>query len=378
MVDYEMDTVIQRSNKYTMNNDRGEFFAEGDQVLKTTNKPQKIQFKSFYPYSGNLTFDGISKIDLSNQNQQTIDIFYGKSDILEIDKLEGEPVNLNFHRALAKIKFDITIGVGLSPANLKELKAQIQGMNTLGELDFNGNISNKRQIAPISLSIGDRGATAEVAIFPEESSADRSITFTIAGKELVWHIPPGKIFDKAKTYQMAVKLTDTKCYVWSTNENLEIIYSVGDNYPSPENPQGIVFWVDPTSNGKHGKAFHTNFGRTIWSHKKGLFNQTVHFFHGATDVKNGHVNTAKILTRHQEEAALYCTKIDGNWYLPAITELERLFSQPEIADCLPNQQDIWSSTEVSKEIALSYNTLSKNQNPLSKGGKNTVIPVSRF
>lgn len=385
MLDAEADTVLQKCNEYITNNEKGEFFAKKKDTFKETNISKRIQFKAFYPYSENALNENTYKINLTDQSKpQALDILYGKSDILEIkNNTENRGVNLSFSKALVQIKFDITIGVGLSPADLKNLKAEIHGLNTVGELDLNGNIINKTQIAPISLSIGDRGATAEVVIFPGESQINRKIIFLIGGKQLTWNIQENKVFDIPKTYYLNVKLTSTNCYIWDTDEDLKTIYSVGDYYPNQEESQGIVFWIEPGSNGQHGKIFSPKFGNEIWNHKEvGAKPMYVYYFYNATDPEDGFTNTKKIIEKRpyqREKAISFCTNLGEGWYLPAIKEIETLYSQEEIISKLPPTYElIWSSTEVDSHISFLYIPSIKNQSHGFKSDKNVVIPIRKF
>jgi hypothetical protein len=378
MIDADRDSVIHENRKYRESSKKGEFIANKDQIFKKNDKSGKLQFVAYYPYSEHIV-DNRYEINLSNQNdQQRLEtILYGRSDIQEINTSTNAPVTLNFRKALAKLKFDITIGVGLSPADLKNLKAEMHGMNTTGKLDIDGSIVEKSDVAPIPLLIGDRGASAAITIFPGGESEKRSIIFKIADKQLTWNIPSDKVFDADKIHHMLVKLTDTKCYVWDTDENFEPLYEVGDYYPNSAEPQGIVYWIEPGSNGKHGKAFVSNFGHTVWGQSGGIFGSPNKFF-GATSEDDGLANTQRIASISSREKSIqYCLSQGEGWYLPAIEELRFLYAQGQFVSQLPKGY-CWSSTELDRRVSYVFDGISKAHYLLDKSKRQYVIPVCKF
>ncbi len=376
MIDADRDSVIHENRRYRETSKKGEFIANKDQIFKKNDKSGKFQFVAYYPYSENIV-NKQYEISLSDQsNQQRLEsVLYGRSDIQEINTGTNTPVTLNFRRALAKLKFDITIGVGLSPADLKNLKADMHGMSISGKLDIDGNIVEKSDITPIPLLIGDRGASAEITVFPGASEG-RSIVFKIADKQLTWNIPSDEVFDANKVHHFLVKLTDTKCYVWNTDENFEPLYEVGDYYPNSTEPQGVVYWIEPGSNGKHGKAFCLNIGNTTWGPRSLL--GTTYVFFDAVDKENGLANTQKIESRSSSQQAIrFCRSQGETWYLPAIEELRLLYAQEQFTDRLPKAY-CWSSTEEARRTAYAFDGVSKTQYLREKGKNHYVIPVCKF
>lgn len=136
------------------------------------------------------------------------------------------------------------------------------------------------------------------------------------------------------------------------------IYEVGDYYDDG-NKQGVVFSV--TDDGLHGKIVSLKHSS---SPKKWASDRECWDYVGADEFYNGVVNATVVKMnsnwRKGYPAFAWCDNLGYEWYLPAICELEQLFSEKEKVNSrlkkvggveLGKKKFYWSSTENSSGAA---------------------------
>lgn len=151
-------------------------------------------------------------------------------DLLYSDNAKGisrgkTPVALQFRHLMSKVRFDITLGVGLTNGNLTDV--QLQGMNEEGSFDMrDGSVhelltSNAPVVALKSATASDGAdATYTALVFPREAnSGNETIVVTVNGKEYTGTLP---VTDDCKantmyTYPVTVRETGVEVEIPTTD-----------------------------------------------------------------------------------------------------------------------------------------------------------------
>lgn len=97
-------------------------------------------------------------------------------------------------------------------------------------------------------------------------------------------------------------------------------YKVGDLY-FEDGVLGVVF--DVTSDGMHGKIVSVDEDKMMWCDNSVYYDATY-----ARDEYDGMVNTTEIMNRDNYNlyfAAWWCAECGSGWYLPAKSELEKIY-----------------------------------------------------
>ena len=135
----------------------------------------------------------------------------------------------------------------------------------------------------------------------------------------------------------------------STSGKSTKVYKVGDYYDDGTK-QGVVFYVDAT--GQHGMIVSLDQVKKQWcthaQYNKGIVV-------GASSMSDGKANTDKVMSRKDRaaySAFVWCRAKSKDWYLPAIDELELLYSVRDTINRTLKERGgntlsgwCWSSTE---------------------------------
>ena len=132
-------------------------------------------------------------------------------------------------------------------------------------------------------------------------------------------------------------------------------YKVGDYYNDGVK-EGVVFEVD--SDGYHGKivSMTNSSNGLVWSYEDEILIKAKHETEGL-------LNLTKVSRRRDWRknypAFAWCVDLGVSWYLPAISELQRLFAAYDTVnktvvayggERLYKDEEYWSSTEFSKKV----------------------------
>ena len=111
--------------------------------------------------------------------------------------------------------------------------------------------------------------------------------------------------------------------------DVDIAYKVGDYY-NENGMKGVVFEV--SADGRHGKIVSLDQTSAPWDSRVDVtdngdwINGTET---GANSMSDGKVNTDKIMSRSDNkyfEAFVWCREKGGDWYLPAVDELQTIYN----------------------------------------------------
>lgn len=158
-------------------------------------------------------------------------------------------------------------------------------------------------------------------------------------------------------YYFITELTDENL----TEKQEEISYAVGNYYPNAVAPIGVVFWVDPESDGKSGKiAGLDDTSGITWANGFEIMNTTT----GANDKYNGRINMQVIVSQYDisdypafewvhnknaSDVSYEDPDTKGIWYLPAIEEVKELHAvhrdNTAFSEKLSISANYWSSSE---------------------------------
>ena len=141
-------------------------------------------------------------------------------DLLYSDNAKGisrgkTPVALQFRHLMSKVRFDITLGVGLTNGNLTEVR--LQGMNEEGSFDMRDG-SVHELLTPNAPVIALKSATASegadatytALVFPREAnSGNETIVVTVNGKEYTGTLPVTGAREANKMYTYPVTVRET-------------------------------------------------------------------------------------------------------------------------------------------------------------------------
>lgn len=151
-------------------------------------------------------------------------------DLLYSDNAKGisrgkTPVALQFRHLMSKVRFDITLGVGLTNGNLTEVR--LQGMNEEGSFDMrDGSVHEllKPKAPVVALNSGTASdgadATYTALVFPREAnSGNETIVVTVNGKEYTGTLPvtDAREANTMYTYPVTVRETGVEVEIPTTD-----------------------------------------------------------------------------------------------------------------------------------------------------------------
>lgn len=125
------------------------------------------------------------------------------------------PVALRFRHLMSKVRFDITLGLGLANGTLTDV--QLQGMNEEGSFDLRdgsvrGVVTSGVPVAALKSAVASEGADATYTalIFPQEAnSGNTTIAVTVNGKEYTGILPVTDAYEANTMYTYRVTVDGT-------------------------------------------------------------------------------------------------------------------------------------------------------------------------
>lgn len=152
-----------------------------------------------------------------------------------------------------------------------------------------------------------------------------------------------KLGANAATNTPTQKVNQTPKRTTATQSATTKTYKVGDYY-NDGTKEGVVFWVDAT--GKHGKIVSLTQEKLRWctseQYEKGIKA-------GASGFIDGKTNTDKVMARADRAeypAFVWCRNMGKDWYLPAISELDKLLRNNSVRDAVNRTLESRESTKI--------------------------------
>lgn len=343
----------------------GRLVAKDDQIHFPLNGT--VDFISYYPFNSAIGAAGgyTIKANVADQaDQGAIELLYsnnarGKSGNTEL-------VTLAMNNMMSKIVFDVIFNDGLDPQDMPGMTVGLEGIYSSADFSLvNGEFSNlTTATSPVmSYKVKSDGSRHQFTVLPMDAADARKAIFTIPGQEkYAYEIPAVNKFEAGKSYTITVHISkngvsagEIKVADWDGLDKLPkqgvtpalpTTYKVGDYYPDPEadvtDPvqkaaiKGVVFWVDPASDGLHGKVVNLKeaaSGSIKWA--------TASKVTGANNTADGQVNMATMKAYIAAQSTtwgdfpLFSSAValnpggtwngEGDWYIPARDELQHIY-----------------------------------------------------
>lgn len=244
---------------------------------------ERVDFIGYAPYRSNVT-DYKLPVDVSDQSAQD-DLILLYSNNARAKHNDSGEVEMEFTPKMTRVLITATKSDAISQENFDNMEVFIEGMPTTSSFrlskgthaDLGGTELIKAYQNPADKT------EYRFTLIPVDGAAGRNLIFRIPGEEsdIYYPIDPGMDFQEGKMRQFLPTFNKEKVYMdivvddWNGKNDDEIIggtpppvtelvYAVGDYYPDPKvdlgNPDekakilGVVFWVDPASEGKAGKV----------------------------------------------------------------------------------------------------------------------------
>lgn len=192
--------------------------AGGTPIYYPQNTAEVVDFIAWHNPTGHAP-DGDYTLSLHAGDQTTA----GKQlalDPLYSDNARGisrshHPVALRFRHLMSKVRFDITLGLGLANGTLTDV--QLQGMNEEGSFDLRdgsvrGVVTSGVPVAALKSAVASEGADATYTalIFPQEAnSGNTTIAVTVNGKEYTGILPVTDAYEANTMYTYRVTVDGT-------------------------------------------------------------------------------------------------------------------------------------------------------------------------
>lgn len=176
-----------------------------------------VDFIAWHNPTGQTPNNYILSFDASDQTtvekQLALDLLY--SDNAKGISRGKTPVALQFRHLMSKVKFDITLGVGLTNGNLTDV--QLQGMNEEGSFDMRDGsvhelLTSNAPVVALKSAAASEGADATYTalVFPREAnSGNETIVVTVNGKEYTGTLPATDAREANKMYTYPVTVRET-------------------------------------------------------------------------------------------------------------------------------------------------------------------------
>ena len=363
-------------NKLFLFDINGNLVPEGEEVYYPSDG-SNVDLYAYFPYNS-ATTDGIYPVDVSQQDdQKEIDLMRAAI----INKTQEDAIiniKFGFSHKLAKIKVNIEKDMDIADLDISDIQVILEGTPTTADFNIQTEVfSNKENISPIELRTVVAETEYDGLVIPSTANSltGRKITVT-APDELdlepaVYEIPDELAFDSGKTYEFPITL-------YKKGATL-ITSEVGDYYPDPEvdldDPeakaqiQGIVFWVDPMSEGRHGLVMNlqdvntSGFASGTWGARWGadavFVTDNVPSMASEDDGKTATKDLIVALKDNSDFSTNYILfdyvysslnegDIDGPWYMPSYNELRRMIAFTFGVD-YDNIVDEWDEAIISSE-----------------------------
>ncbi|MGQ1947304.1 fimbrillin family protein [Geofilum sp. OHC36d9] len=341
-------------NKKFLFDINGNIVPEGEEMYFPSDG-SNVDFYAYYPYNSSTT-NGIYSLDVSQQSdQKEIDLMRAA---IKNKTQEDAIINIKFgftHK-LAKIKVNIEKDVDIEDLDVSGIKLLLDGMPTTADFNIGTEMfSNKENIAPIEMRATEAGVEYDALVIPASANTFTGRVISVSAPDELdlepafYEIPDELAFETGISYEFPITLYKKGA--------TQIKYNVGDYYPDPEvdlnDPeakaqiQGIVFWVDPISEGRHGLVMNLNDVNTsgyapgTWGARWGVDDVfETNLIPSMASEDDGETATKDLIAAHKDEAdfstnyalfdyvysVLNSGDIDGAWYMPSFNELRRMMA----------------------------------------------------
>ncbi|MGQ1889008.1 fimbrillin family protein [Thermophagus sp. OGC60D27] len=341
-------------NKKFVYDINGNLIPQGEEMYYPTDG-SNVDFYAYFPYNPS-TSNGVYPVDVSGQSdQKSIDLMRAA---IKNKTQEDAIINIKFgfHHTLAKIKINIEKDMDIADLDVSGIQLMIEGMPTTADFNIGTEIfSNKENVSPIEMRSVEAGVAYDALVIPTTANSftGRKITVT-APEELelepaFYEIPDGLALVSGNSYEFPITLYKKGA--------TKIVYNVGDYYPDPNvdlnDPEakaqieGVVFWVDPISEGRHGLVMNlkdvntSGYAPGTWGARWGVDDVfETNLIPSMASEDDGKTATKDLIAAHKDEAdfstnyALFDYvytflnngDIDGVWYMPSFNELRRMMA----------------------------------------------------
>ena len=195
------------------------------------------------------------------EKQLALDILY--SDNAKSISSGNNPVALLFRHLMSKVKFDITLGLGLANGALTDVR--LEGVIVEGSFDMRDGSINKlvspagsvRALKSDVASIGTDAAYTALLIPQDANSTPRTIVVTVNGKEYTGTIPATDAYDANTMYTYPVTVRETGVEVgipttdvpWTEGELPTVTFN-GKIFRIIRNADDLKRFADDVNNGQ--------------------------------------------------------------------------------------------------------------------------------
>ena len=319
---------------------------------------RSVKISAYYPYSS----DTADLFDFSIESNQSTDADYNASDLLYSTETsytrQSTAHSLPFKHKLSRITYSLIAGDGAPPLT-GGATVGVSIMNVLPTAEFDritGTIGVAKGIATNVIPHANG-----TIVVPQTIACGTRLIKVVADNNDYYYKPTSPlVLESGKSYDFRITLQGTELQAtytvmdWTNgtvDDNGGIVaaytYRVGDYYPDPNvdlsNPvekvkiKGIVYWLDPASNGKHGRVVGLKETTGRWGVYGKDESPDVTGIRSFTDGKTATRN----LIAARKDATNFTTDyfifnwiyqtmnsgiVDGVWYLPAMDELSVLYS----------------------------------------------------
>lgn len=293
----------------------------------------KLHFFAYYPYDAAMsdptahTF-GVHTDQSAEADYSLSDLMTAKAENVEESK---NAVSLQFSHALSLVQVEVKREVNV-PHFDGDFTVTLKGAKPDAVFGWSSNLTGTGTPTDIVMhKVAGMNYTYRALVPSQTLGAEAKVSFvqTTSGKEINMTYPgiASAVLPAKAVRKYSVTLG------WGIDP--DHAYAVGDAYPHTGPAVGIVYWIDPESDGKHGKVVGLKeSGGVRWADS---YSTT-----SATDMANGRANMRTIqglsanFSGYPAFAWVHSlndanenygdTNATGLWYLPARDELLALYS----------------------------------------------------
>ena len=197
------------------------------------------------------------------EKQLALDILY--SDNAKSISSGNNPVVLIFHHLMSKVKFDITLGLGLANGTLTDVRLEgviVEGSFDMRDGSINKLVSPAGSVRALKSGVAADGTDASYTalLIPQEAnSTPRTIVVTVNGKEYTGTIPATDAYAANTMYTYPVTVRETGVEVgipttdvpWTEGELPTVTFN-GKIFRIIRNADDLKRFADDVNNGQRG------------------------------------------------------------------------------------------------------------------------------
>lgn len=319
---------IRQSNgtwSYTLPTGREYYPTDGD----------KLHFFAYYPYDAAMSAP--TAYTFSVRTDQSAEADYSLSDLMtaKAENVEESKnaVSLQFSHALSLVQVEVKREVNV-PHFDGDFTVTLKGAKPDAVLGWSSNLTGTGTPTDIVMhKVAGMNYTYRALVPAQTLGAEAKVSFvqTTSGKEINMTYPgiASAVLPAKAVRKYSVTLG------WGIDP--DHAYAIGDAYPHTGPAVGIVYWIDPTSNGKHGRVVGLKEITGRW----GVYGKDESpDVTGIRSFDDGKTATRNLIAARKDATNfttdyfifnwIYQTmnngNIDGVWYLPAMAELSILYS----------------------------------------------------